>query len=418
MSIEREWRDDDAFHLIRRAGPYRDLSRADFDAVLEYLAGRGRVMSGYGETFGRIVRNAGTFRVSSKRTSQRYYRNIGTISDDYQVKIVAKNRHLGRVEESFVASLQPGEAFVIGGRSVRIKSVQGDTATVEPAEGERVATPRWMGGKMSLTARLAAEELTLRRALRSGDWSAYKLDPVTRQRVRQYAARQIQAAPIPIDNPVQIERVRQGRSALTIFHVVAGRAVNRALAWVAGHRLGQDPVKFRGSIASNHDDHGFLLSFAATAEPDEDRLRECFRPEGWLADLRTALEKSETLGRRFRPVAETGQLLERRTVKGPANRRMSSWNGTLLYRTLLKHEPDHPLLRETVRETVEDELGGARALAEASRIYSADWEILSMPRPSPFALPMFGAFNREVLLAQNPDLAFEEMVEALYAKWA
>jgi ATP-dependent Lhr-like helicase len=421
MAVEREWEVEEAFRLVRRAGPYETLSREDFDAVLRYLAGGGRVLEGYGEAFGKVTIANGRFRVATPRAARAYYRNIGAISDDFQVKIVlGNNRRLGHVEESFVATLQPGEAFTIGGKSVRLKRWHADVATVEPAQGERVKTPRWMGGRMSLTARLAAEELALRRLLRQSSDVArdlrerYAVDPATAERAARYVERQRQAAPVPADSPVQVERVRQGRAMLTIFHVVAGRAVNRSLAWVVGRRLGD---RF-GSVVSNFDDHGFLLSLAARKAPGEDVLRPCFAPQGWLADLRAALESTETIGRKFRPVAETGQLLERRTLKGPATRRMSSWNGSLLYETFLKHEPDHPLVREAVREVIEDELDAGRAAAEAARIFEAPWEVVELDRPSPFSLTMFAAFNREVLTAQDPDRALDELVEELYGAWA
>jgi ATP-dependent helicase Lhr and Lhr-like helicase len=98
-----------------------------------------------------------------------YYLNAGVISDDYQVKVVGRgNRKLGEVEETFLADLQPGEAFIIGGRSVKVTTMHGGTALVEPAKGERVKTPRWMGAKMPLTAQLAAEELRLRTRFREG----------------------------------------------------------------------------------------------------------------------------------------------------------------------------------------------------------------------------------------------------------
>src|SRR5262249_56192662 len=40
MAVARSWTADEAFALVRRAHPYRDLSRDDFDACLDYLSGR------------------------------------------------------------------------------------------------------------------------------------------------------------------------------------------------------------------------------------------------------------------------------------------------------------------------------------------------------------------------------------------
>lgn len=424
MSIERPWAIEDAWRVVRCAGPYTDLDRADFDAIMTYLAGGGRVLGPYG-TYGKIIVEDGTFRVASRAVARDYYMNLGTISDDYQIKIVTRgNRRLGEVEEGFLAVLQQGDAFVIGGRAVVLERMQHDTAVVRPAEGERVHTPRWMGPKMPLTARLAAEELDLRCELRTawengGAREARRLlerrwnaDPEATRRVIEFVERQYRAAPIPVNNPVQVERVREGRSLLILFHVVAGRAVNRSMAWVVAHRLG-----IAGSVVANHDDHSFLLSVGWRDAPDADRLRAAFHPDGWREALYEMLHHTDTLGRKFRPVAEIGQLLQRRTFRGPKPVRHSSWNASLLYKTLMEHEPDHPLIRETVREVMEDMMDVERAHAEARRIYEAEWEVFDLPRPSPFALPLFAAFSRETLVQQDPDRALDELVARLYSEW-
>ncbi len=425
MSIERAWKLDEAFELVRRSGPYTDLSRADFDSVIEYLSGGGKVLGPYG-TYGKIIIDQDEFRVASAKIARQYYMNIGTISDDYQIKVVSRgNQRLGEVEEQFIASLQPGEAFTIGGRVVAVERLHQNTAVVKPAEGQRVQTPRWMGGKLSLTAQLATEELALRSDLRrawesggqaacrkilKGNWNAR---PDVIERVLTFLNRQNQAAPIPVDSPVQVERVREGRSLLILFHVVAGRAINRSLAWVAGHRLAGG-----GSVVANHDDHSFLLSVNPRNAPTADQLRAGFNPVNWKQDLKKILQASEMLGRSFRPVAETGQLIQRRTFLGQNSPRASSWNGTLLYKTLLQHEPDHPLLREAVREVMQDLMDVDNALLHAARIYESPWEVFDLPRPSPFALPLFAAFSRETLVAQDPERALDELVASLYSDWS
>jgi ATP-dependent Lhr-like helicase len=424
MAVEKPWTLEDAFTLVRQAGPYLDLSRADFDSVIEYLAGGGKVLGPYG-SYGKILLgDDGAFRVASRKVAQSYYMNIGTISDEFHVKVVAKgNRHLGEVEESFIASLQPGEGFVIGGKSVRVRTMHQNMAMVEPAQGERVKTPRWMGGKMSLTARLAQEEIRLRRGLRdAADPVAYlkrewKVDASTARRAAAFVDRQVRASALPVDAPVQLETLQQGRALLLIFHVIAGRGVNRSLAWVTGSRLAATFGERGGSVVANFDDHAFLLSIDARHTPTEAALRAAFAPEGFLADLNDALRKTETLGRKFRPIAETAQLLARRTTKGPAQKRSASWSGALLYQTFQQYEPEHPLLREAVREVLMDELDAEAAHAEAARIHAAPWETFRLETPSPFSLPLFAEFNREVLLAQDPDRALDDLVEALYDQW-
>ncbi|BDC50781.1 helicase [Bryobacterales bacterium F-183] len=426
MSIERTWTFDEAYALVRRAGPYRGLSREDFETVLRYLAGEGKVLSGYGPLYGKIViENGNTFRVATKRVAREYYMNIGVISDDIHVKVLMRgNRKIGEVEEGFIANLRKDEAFTLGGKSVKLTRLHQDMAIVEPATGERVTVPRWMGQKMPLSMQLAREELELRQTLRDawqqGKASACKralkrwnVTPEVAERVIQLVSRQNKAAPVPVDSPVQIERVHSGRTMMLLVHVIAGRAVNRSLAWVAAARLSPG-----GSVDANFDDHSLLLSMdARKVDTSEAALRAAFDPANWIEDLQNAVTSTEALGRSFRSIAEIGQLLPRVTIRGKVATKSSTWNASLLYKTFLEHEPGHPLVRECVRVVLEDECDGRRAHEEAKRIFASPFEVFDHPRPSPFALPLFSAFNRETLMAQDPERALDDLVNRLFEEW-
>lgn len=424
MSLERSWPVEEAFTLVRRSGVYADLSKQDFDAVLEYLSGAGRVLGPYG-TYGKITLENGHFQVAGKKIARDYYMNVGVISDEHQFRIVSsRNRWMGEVAEGFITSLQPGEAFTIGGRTVRISKIHQNTAIVEPAQGEQVKTPRWLGNKMPLTAQLAREELAIRQELRSA-WemgqekacvtrlqSNYGVDENVASRIAGFIARHNRAMPVPTASPVLIERLIEGRSMLLVVHVVAGRAVNRSLAWVAGWRIAKGQ-----SVVANFDDHTFLLSLDAGIEVNADNLRAMFNPEHWMEDLRHVISTTEALGRSFRHIAEIGQLLPRKTLHGRVPAKASSWSGDLLYKTLQEHEPDHPLVREAVREVMEDQCDARQAYQEVQRIFTCPIELYDLPRPSPFGLPLFTAFNREVLVAPDPEKALDDLIKDLYEEW-
>jgi ATP-dependent Lhr-like helicase len=100
------------------------------------------------------------------------------------------------------------------------------------------------------------------------------------------------------------------------------------------------------------------------------------------------------------------------------SRKSSVWNAALLYKTFMTYEPDHPLVRETVRRTLEDDCDAGPAAQEAARIFESPFEIYDLPRPSPFALPLFAAFNRETLLAQDPERALDDYVFRVYEEWS
>jgi ATP-dependent Lhr-like helicase len=171
-------------------------------------------------------------------------------------------------------------------------------------------------------------------------------------------------------------------------------------------------------VVANFDDHSFLLALDARVPVDVKALHETFNPEGWLDDLVRTLKTTETLGRSFRHIAEIGQLLPRRTLRGNVSAKAATWSGSLLYKTLMEHEPSHPLLREAVREVLEDQCDAPRAIEEAARIHGSPFELYDLPRPSPFGLPLFAAFSREVLLAGDPERALDDLVASLYQEWA
>jgi ATP-dependent Lhr-like helicase len=136
-----------------------------------------------------------------------------------------------------------------------------------------------------------------------------------------------------------------------------------------------------------------------------------------MEDLRAILSTTETLGSSFRRIAEIGQLLPRKNFRGRVSAKAATWNGSLLYKTLMEHEPDHPLVREAVREVLEDQCDAPAALDEARRLFETPIQIYDLPRPSPFALPLFTAFNREVLISPDPERALDDLVAAIYGEW-
>ena len=70
-----------------------------------------------------------------------------------------------------------------------------------------------------------------------------------------------------------------------------------------------------------------------------------------------------------------------------------------------------------MREVLEDQCDAPTAWLEARRIFESPLEIYDLPRPSPLALPLFTAFNREVLVSPDPERALDDLVAAIYGEW-
>ncbi len=144
------------------AGPYLTLSEKTSTTFCGIWPDRAKCLGPYG-TYGKIILENGKFRVADAKTARSYYMNVGVISADYEMKIVsARNRHAGRRGRR-LHCIPAAERSVHHGRQARARKAHpSEHAVVEPAQGEQVKTPRWMGNKMPLTAQLAQEELKLR----------------------------------------------------------------------------------------------------------------------------------------------------------------------------------------------------------------------------------------------------------------
>src|SRR5262249_14335219 len=90
MAAHRAWSAENAFRLVRRAYPFRNLTRRDFDQCLDYLSGR----RGDGRPWlpARVRWEGEFFTIVNERTARILRRNIGTI--------IAEEPRLVRLQES------------------------------------------------------------------------------------------------------------------------------------------------------------------------------------------------------------------------------------------------------------------------------------------------------------------------------
>ncbi|MBI1951375.1 MAG: ATP-dependent DNA helicase, partial [Acidobacteria bacterium] len=158
-----EWRAGDLYDLVRRAHPYRDLSRADFDQVIQTLA------EGFSLRRGR--RGAYLFhdRVNGRLRARRGARLValtsgGAIPDtaDYDVVLEPENTVLGTVNEDFAIESMAGDIFQLGNTSWRILKIEPGKVRVEDARGQPPQIPFWLGEAPARTSELSAAVSRLR----------------------------------------------------------------------------------------------------------------------------------------------------------------------------------------------------------------------------------------------------------------
>jgi len=156
------WDEDALFDLVRRAWPYRELSRADFDLVVSLLS-YGVVP---GTRRGAYLHRDGVNRQLRARRNARLTAITcgGAIPDNADYRVVAGDEHVfvGTVNEDFAIESLAGDVFQLGNTSWRIRYVRGGEVVVDDAEGAPATIPFWFGEAPGRTPELSESVSQLR----------------------------------------------------------------------------------------------------------------------------------------------------------------------------------------------------------------------------------------------------------------
>ena len=146
MAASEDLPEDELFDLVRRAYPFQDLERSDFDEVIEMLSegiatGRGR-RSAY-------LHHDWVYHVLRGRRGARLaaITSGGAIPDvaDYDVIQDPEGIRVGSVHEDFAVESMAGDVFLLGNNSWRIRRVGSGQVRVEDAHGAPPTIPFWIG---------------------------------------------------------------------------------------------------------------------------------------------------------------------------------------------------------------------------------------------------------------------------------
>jgi len=162
----REWDEDALYALVRGAYPYRELSRADFDAVLRMLAEGFTTRRGARAAY--LHRDAVHRQVRARRGARLVaLTSGGAIPDtaDYLVVLEPQATVVGSVHEDFAVESLAGDIFQLGNTSYRILRVERDRLRVEDAHGVPPSIPFWLGEAPGRTDELSFAVSRLREEL-------------------------------------------------------------------------------------------------------------------------------------------------------------------------------------------------------------------------------------------------------------
>ena len=418
---------DETFALVRRAYPFRDLTREEFDRILQYLEGGGACLEKqYAGVFGKIRIEGGLISLAHPRIAREFLVNIGTIHSEGFIDVLLRRRRLGSVEENFIKQLQIGDLFVLGGRIVRLIDTGVQEAYVERADGHLPTVPRWNAAKMPLTSGLARAVRELRTELEAevrdssddaaiADWlvERYEISIANAQAIVELFRAQLSISEIPIGRKMLIELYREGNHAHYFFHSLIGRSANDALSRIVALRVKN---RIGGNALVTIDDYGFLLTLRRFQELPLAELRSCFERANAELDLATALRGSELVKWQFRGVAQTGLMVPRNLPGQKRKQKQLSWSAEVLFRVLDQHQPDHPLLVEAYRQATHTFLDAESAYQFLDEVQDFDWRLLELPVVSPFSFAIYASVIKENMMLEDPTAAIERIYREMYAK--
>jgi ATP-dependent Lhr-like helicase len=384
---------DDLYDEVRSAHSYRDLTRAEFDWALGFVADGG-ALSAYPDYHRVAPDEGGIWRVPSQAIARRHRMSVGTIVSDTAMHVAwMSGGRIGSIEESFIARLKRGDAFTFGGRVLELVRVQDMTAYVKKAARGKGVVPQWNGARMSFSGELAEASLAVLGEMQRGVFATPEA-----LALKTLVDLQRQWSALPGPRTLVFESIRSAEGHHLFAYPFAGRMVHIGLASLLAWRAARDAP---GTFSISMNDYGFELLSAAPFDwealvenglLDEDRL---------LDDVQDSLNASELAQRRFREIARIAGLVFQGFPGAPKSTRQVQASSGLFFEVFRKHDSGNLLLSQAGTEALEQELE-IRRLRETLTAMRRKKIIFTAPRRfTPFAFPLMVERLREAVSTEK-----------------
>ena len=408
---------DEVFAEIKAAAPYTYLTRADFDAALDFVATGGYALKAY-ERFAKIRQDkTGKWRISHPRIAQRYRLNVGTIveADMLKVRLVRSRRTgqhvprggrvLGEVEEYFIETLTLGDTFAFAGEILKYEALVEGEVYVSRSNAPDPKVPAYEGGKFPLSTYLAARVRAI--LAEKGAWRTLP------EQVREWLEVQEWKSLLPPAGDLLVETFPRAAKTYLVCYPFEGRLAHQTLGMLLTRRLERAGMKPLGFVANE-----YALAVWGVGDLQlrikrgDLSLAELFDEDMLGDDLEAWLAESAMMKRTFRTCAIIAGLIERRFPGEEKSRRQLTISTDLVYDVLRKHQPDHLLLR-AARDDAATGLLDIRRLGEMlSRIQG---RIVHKPLDyvSPLSVPVLLEIGRETVYGEAADALLAEAADEL-----
>jgi ATP-dependent Lhr-like helicase len=408
------------YEEVRAAAPYRDLSREDFDRVVDFVATGGYALKSY-DRYARLRANAPMtgdmrLRAASPGVVQQYRMNVGTIVEVAMVKIrLVKSgrrprggmggRMLGEIEEYFIDTLKPGDTFIFAGHILRFESLVETEAYCSRAEGGDPQIPSYYGGKFPLSTYLA--ERVRHMLAHREEWKNLPRQVSDWLRIQEWRS------VLPGVGDLLVETFPRGDKYYLVCYPFEGRLAHQTLGMLLTRRLDRAGARPMGFVASEYSLAIWgLRDVGHMAERGLLPLSDLFDEDMLGDDLDAWLAESSLLKRTFRDCAIISGLIERRYPGQEKTGRQVTFSSDLIYNVLREHEPDHILLRATQADAASGYLDVARVADMLKRIRGRI-VLKRLDRVSPLAVPVLLDIGKEAVHGEANEALLSEAADSL-----
>ena len=408
---------EELYAEICAAAPYAALSRADFDAAVDFVATGGYALKAY-ERFAKIRQDKdGRWRITHPRVAQRYRMNVGTIveADMIKVRLVRSRRSgavvsrggrlLGEVEEYFIETLRPGDTFVFAGEILKYEALVEDEVYVSRSDATDPKVPAYEGGKFPLSTYLAARVRAI--LAKPEEWRALP------EQVREWLEIQQWRSILPKAGDLLVETFPRAANHYLVCYPFEGRLAHQTLGMLLTRRLERARLRPLGFVANEYALAIWGLGdIALHIKRGDFSLAQLFDEDMLGDDLEAWLAESALMKRTFRSCAIIAGLIEKRFPGEEKSRRQLTISTDLVYDVLRKHQPDHILLRAAHSDAATGLLDIKRLAEMLSRIRGRIVH-KALHHVSPLSVPVLLEIGRERVYGEASDMLLAEAADEL-----
>lgn len=397
MALGAGFRPPELLAEVRDTWAFRDLRDSQWQWALDFVSHGGSSLSAYPDYQRVEAHPDGIWRVASERLARRHRMGIGTIVSDasLQLKYWSKGgggKHLGSVEEAFIARLRPGDTLVFAGRVLELVRVENMTAYVRRSTARKAAVARWNGGRMPLSSELADALVEQLDGAAHGRYASPEM-----RAVRPLLALQARWSALPTTQTLLAETLASRQGSHLFLYPFAGRMANLGLATLIAWRVSRNQPL---SVSIAVSDYGFELLSPSPVDWAA-HLPGALSSESLLEDVLASLNAGEMALRRFREIAQIAGLVFGGYPAAQKSTRQIQASSGLFFEVFRKHDASNLLLGQARDEVLREELEIERLQRQLHKMSQLRLDLQALQRPGPLAFTLLVEGMRETLSTEK-----------------